>query len=142
MVAAVVLAVALGGGPEPTTAASSHDRLAAGSPTPLGTAASRSHVSWSATQASYYEPTGNATSCGYPMTWASWHVAALKRSSYRCGDRIVICNRAARVCATVVVKDRGAWRIDNRRWDLTPRVRAALRCNDLCNVHWRKVGAR
>lgn len=140
MVAAVVLGVAVGGGPEPSTAASPDDRLAAGSHPTLGTTASRSFASpWATAQASYYNPTGNRTSCGAPMTWSSWHVAALKRSSYRCGDRIAICNPRARRCVTVLVKDRGAWRSDNRRWDLTPRVRDALRCSDLCNVRWRKV---
>lgn len=140
MLAAIVVAVVLGGGPEPGSA-SANDRPATdASPTPSATAfpsvAGRS-TRWAETSASYYEPTGNRTSCGAAMTWTSWHVASLKPSTYRCGLRVVICNRAARSCATVRVKDRGAWRSDNRRWDLTPAVRRALRCSDLCRVHWR-----
>lgn len=138
MLALAAVVVGVFGGPEPSTsAASSIDRPARAALTTLGSpAAGRSHVMQSAT-ASYYLPTGNRTSCGRSMTMTSWHVAALKRDSYRCGDVVVICH--ARRCATVTVQDRGAWRSDNRRWDLTPRVRAALRCSDLCNVRWRKV---
>lgn len=93
------------------------------------------NVAWSPTQASYYNPTGNATACGRPMTGASWHVASLGGSKSECGDRLVICHRSR--CVNVKVQDTGpSYR--GRRWDLTSRVKRALRCSDLCNVKWRR----
>lgn len=88
---------------------------------------------WNTNEASYYEPTGNATACGNPMTNASWHVASLGGTKAECGDRLRICRRSR--CVNVTVKDTGpsyGW----RRWDLTPRVKRALRCGDLCVVRW------
>ena len=89
---------------------------------------------WHSTQASYYTLFGNATSCGVTMSATAWHVAALTPAYARCGLKLTIC-RASR-CAHVRVMDRGAWRTDNRMWDLTPRLKHALHCPDLCNVSW------
>lgn len=85
-------------------------------------------------QASYYTLYGNRTACGVTMSDRAWHVAALTREHARCGRRIILCN--GRKCVGVRVMDRGAYRSDGRMWDLTPRVKRALRCGDLCNVRW------
>lgn len=102
----------------------------------LGLAGNAEASTWYRAEASYYNPTGNRTSCGKAMTYSSWHVASLKRSEYRCGRAVRICRY--RRCVNVRVQDRGAWRSGNRVWDLTPRVKRALRCPDMCNVRWHR----
>lgn len=87
-------------------------------------------------KASYYKLWGNRTSCGKRASPRAWFVASLKRDTANCGRRITICHR--RRCVRVTVQDRGAWRRDNRRWDLQVRVKRALRCSDLCNVRWKR----
>ena len=91
---------------------------------------------WERAQASYYTLYGNRTSCGKTAGASAWFVASLKRDTANCGRRVTICH--LRRCVQVTVQDRGAWRSDDRRWDLQPRVKAALRCSDLCSVRWRR----
>jgi hypothetical protein len=93
-------------------------------------------TTWHKSEASYYTLYGNRTACGVIMSDRAWHVASLVREHARCGRRITICNRQR--CVRVRVMDRGAFRSDGRVWDLTPRVKRALRCNDLCHVRWRR----
>lgn len=100
------------------------------------TAAGNTPGPWHHVQASYYTEYGNHTSCGLPMNSRAWHVAALTPDNARCGREITICHHHR--CVHVTVQDRGAWRHDGRAWDLTPRVKHALRCPDLCNVTWRR----
>ena len=90
-------------------------------------------------QASYYTLFGNRTSCGKTMSNRAWHVAALKPQYAKCGMKVRICHKQGQrnYCVHVRVQDRGAWRRDNRVWDLTPRVKRALRCGDLCTVKYR-----
>lgn len=89
-------------------------------------------------QMSYYGPGfyGRPTACGKTMSRYSWHVAALKRDLGKCGLKLTVCHRTR--CAEVRVQDRGAWRSDRRDLDATPRVKAYLRCSDLCTIRWRK----
>lgn len=93
---------------------------------------------WQRATASYYMLYGNRTSCGKIASPRAWFVASLKSDTANCGRKVTICNRSRRRCVRVTVQDRGAWRRDNRRWDLQPRVKRALRCGDLCGVHWRR----
>lgn len=87
--------------------------------------------------ASWYSMPGNQTACGQHMTDSSWWVAALQTENMRCHMRVLICHDGR--CVRVQVLDRGADRRDRRDWDLTPRVKRALRCSDLCtNINWRK----
>lgn len=87
--------------------------------------------------ASWYSMPGNTTSCGSHMTASSWWVAALQYENMRCDMRVLICHEGR--CVRVRVRDRGADRNDRRDWDLTPRVKRALRCSDLCtHINWRK----
>lgn len=91
---------------------------------------------WERATASYYTLFGNRTACGKTASNRAWFVASLKRDTANCGRKVTICHR--RRCVRVTVQDRGAWRSDNRRWDLQPRVKRALRCGDLCSVRWRR----
>lgn len=86
--------------------------------------------------ASYYTLWGNRTKCGKTSQRDSWFVAALQTENMKCGMRVTICH--GRRCVNVTVQDAGKDRKDNRDWDLTVRVKAALRCGDLCNVKWSK----
>lgn len=86
--------------------------------------------------ASYYKLWGNRTKCGRTSQQSSWFVAALKTENMRCGMKVTICH--ARRCVRVTVQDAGKHRYDRRDWDLTVRVKAALRCGDLCTVRWHK----
>lgn len=91
---------------------------------------------WERSQASYYTLFGNRTSCGRTASPTAWFVASLKRDTANCGRKVTICHQ--RRCVRVTVQDRGAWRSDNRRWDLQPRVKTALHCSDLCSVRWHR----
>lgn len=87
--------------------------------------------------ASWYSMPGNRTACGQTMTSSSWWVAALQTENMRCGLQVYICHNGR--CVRVRVLDRGANRNDRRDWDLTPRVRRALRCSSLCDhINWRR----
>lgn len=86
--------------------------------------------------ASYYTLWGNRTKCGKTSQPDSWFVAALKTENMRCGMKVTICH--GRRCVNVTVQDAGKHRRDRRDWDLTVRVKAALRCGDLCTVKWAK----
>jgi hypothetical protein len=96
-------------------------------------------TAWSKATASYYTLYGNRTACGLTMNAKAWHVASLTREHARCGRRVTICHRRSGVnrCVRVRVMDRGKFRSDGRMWDLTPRVKRALRCPDLCTVTWK-----
>lgn len=137
MLALAAVVLVLFGGPEPKASGASPDWRPAAAPQANPEAAGRQSNPWRHAQASYYLPTGNRTACGLPMTMSSWYVASLKPSTAKCGLRVVICHRHR--CVAVRVQDRGAWRTDSRRWDLTPRVKRALRCGDLCNVTWKRA---
>ncbi len=86
--------------------------------------------------ASWYSMPGNTTSCGSHMTESSWWVSALQSENMRCDMRILLCHEGR--CVRVRVRDQGRDRPDRRDWDLTPRVKRALRCSDLCDhINWR-----
>ncbi len=92
-------------------------------------------------EASWYGPgfEGRPTACGETMRAAtSWHVAALQDSLARCDLKVHICNRENRRCVNVTVQDSGGHRSQRRDWDLTPRVKRALRCPGLCDINWKK----
>jgi hypothetical protein len=90
-----------------------------------------------AASASWYGPGfyGRRTACGKTHTTSSWHVAALHPHLAKCGLRLRVCSTSTR-CVHVRVQDRGAWRSDDRALDLAPRVKAALKCGDVCRVRW------
>lgn len=99
-----------------------------------GTAEARTSP-WQRAQASYYTLFGNRTACGQTASSRAWFIASLKSDTANCGRKIRLCHKAR--CVNVTVQDRGAWRWDNRRWDLQVRVRDALRCGDLCTLRWK-----
>lgn len=93
---------------------------------------------WHRSIASWYGTSelGHRTACGKTLTRDSYWVAALKPELAHCGAHVTICH--IRRCLRVQVLDRGAWRRDNRDWDLTLRAHRVLHCSDLCNVRWRR----
>lgn len=91
--------------------------------------------SWQVTKASYYNIPGGTTACGQTMTASSWWVAHLGGTKSSCGKQLRICKRGTTRCVNVSVRDTGGYHY-GRKWDLTPRVKYALRCPDLCNVRW------
>lgn len=97
-------------------------------------------TAWQPADASWYGPgfMGNRTACGNTLTTSSWWVASLKPDTARCGLKVRICHPARRRCIRITVRDRGAWRSDRRRWDLTARPKYALRCPSVCRVVWRR----
>lgn len=97
---------------------------------------------WQSATASFYMLYGNRTACGLTMSPRSWHVASLKSDTARCGMRVSICRQHRpnrKVCIKAKVMDRGSWRSDDRRWDLTPRIYYRLKCDRVgtpCPVTW------
>ncbi len=97
------------------------DRLAAGSKDEAGLVnVYRSSI------ASWYS--GGATACGGSVATSGMGVA---HKTLPCGTKVKM--RHGNNVVTVTVVDRGPF-ISGREWDLTPQVKSALGCGDLCTV--------
>lgn len=79
---------------------------------------------------------GNRTSCGQTYRTSSWWVSSFKTNYMHCGLKVRICKAGTTRCVNVRVQDRGAVHTGRRDFDLTVRVRDALRCNT-CAIRWR-----
>lgn len=79
--------------------------------------------------ASWFDDSG-ATACGTHSPVGFAHLPPM-----RCGTRVRFC---ARRCVTGIREDAGPY-VAGREFDLTPGLKAALGCSDLCRVRWRTV---
>ena len=91
-------------------------------------------------EASWYGPGfwGGRTACGQTLTEKSFWVAAFKTEYMKCNLKVKICSTSNNRCVNVRVLDRGAVHHGRRDWDMTLRVKNALRCPSTCNVDWKK----
>jgi len=99
----------------------------------------RHHLQWPrpsaeglAGTASWFDDAGG-TACGSHLANGFAH---LPETGWACGTRVEFCYAGR--CVVGEREDSGPY-VEGRLFDLTPGLKAALSCSDLCHLHWRRL---
>lgn len=93
----------------------------------------------SAALASWYNDGGEGTACGNHLNNGfAQGIDGVLSTYWPCGTRAEFCYAGR--CVVGTREDSGPY-IAGRTFDLTPSLKANLRCPDLCHLRWRRLGS-